>query len=212
MRLSNLLAGTASPFIGIPIGYSLNGFGFQSITPVDLEGDLAAPAGMKPLFIRHRDDESHTNGTPDLRVLLTRQISDSIQPILAQYSDLSIEWSETLPPAALAERLRSADLFILPSLEEGMARTALEAMACGLPVILTPNTGACDLVNEAVNGSIVPIRDSEAIVEKAIFWRNRTMGSGVRPGVSLDRTMLDFSHFSQRLAVFLKKITLPNGR
>lgn len=65
MRLSNLLAGTASPFIGIPIGYSLNGFGFQSITPVDLEGDLAAPAGMKPLFIRHRDDESHTNGTPD---------------------------------------------------------------------------------------------------------------------------------------------------
>ena len=149
---------------------------------------------------------------PDLRVLLTRQISDSIQPILAQYRDLSIEWSETLPPAALAERLRSADLFILPSLEEGMARTALEAMACGLPVILTPNTGACDLVNEAVNGSIVPIRDSEAIVEKAIFWRNRTMGSGVRPGVFLDRTMLDFSHFSQRLAVFLKKIAPPNGR
>jgi hypothetical protein len=57
MRLSNLLAGTASPFIGIPIGYSLNGFGFQSITPVDLEGDNAAPVGMKPLFIRHRDDE-----------------------------------------------------------------------------------------------------------------------------------------------------------
>lgn len=65
MRLSNLLAGTASPFIGIPIGYSLNGFGFQSITPVDLEGDLAAPAGMKPLWIRHRDDESHSNGSPD---------------------------------------------------------------------------------------------------------------------------------------------------
>lgn len=65
MRLSNLLAGTASPFIGIPIGYSLNGFGFQSITPVDLEGDNAAPVGMKPLFIRHRDDESHSNGSPD---------------------------------------------------------------------------------------------------------------------------------------------------
>ncbi len=65
MKLSSLLNGTTSPFIKVPITYSLNGFGFQSITPVDLEGDNAAPTGMKPLFIRHRDDESHSNGTPD---------------------------------------------------------------------------------------------------------------------------------------------------
>jgi len=65
MRLSALLTGATSPFIKRAIGYSLNGFGFQSITPVDLEGDNAAPAGMKPLFVRHRDDESHSNGTPD---------------------------------------------------------------------------------------------------------------------------------------------------
>jgi len=65
MRLSSLLAGTTSPFIKRAIGYSLNGFGFQSITPVDLEGDNPAPAGMKPLFVRHRDDESHSNGSPD---------------------------------------------------------------------------------------------------------------------------------------------------
>ena len=65
MKLSSLLTGATSPFIKIAIGYSLNGFGFQSITPVDLEGDNAAPLGMKPLFVRHRDDESHSNGTPD---------------------------------------------------------------------------------------------------------------------------------------------------
>ncbi len=65
MKISAMLTGATSPFIKTTIGYSLNGFGFQSITPVDLEGDNAAPAGMKPLFIRHRDDESHTNGTPD---------------------------------------------------------------------------------------------------------------------------------------------------
>ena len=65
MKISAMLTGATSPFIKTTIGYTLNGFGFQSITPVDLEGDNAAPAGMKPLFIRHRDDESHTNGTPD---------------------------------------------------------------------------------------------------------------------------------------------------
>lgn len=65
MKLSSLLAGTTSPFFGVATGYTLNGFGFQSITPVDIEGDSPAPTGMKPLFIRHRDDESHTNGSPD---------------------------------------------------------------------------------------------------------------------------------------------------
>jgi uncharacterized protein (DUF2141 family) len=65
MKISAMLTGATSPFIKTTIGYTLNGFGFQSITPVDLEGDNAAPAGMKPLFIRHRDDESHSNGSPD---------------------------------------------------------------------------------------------------------------------------------------------------
>ena len=65
MRLSEMLNGSPSPFIGVDIGYPLNGFGFQSITPVDLEGSTAAPQGMKPLFVRHRDDEVHSQGSPD---------------------------------------------------------------------------------------------------------------------------------------------------
>ncbi|MEN9699028.1 MAG: hypothetical protein RLZZ301_226 [Bacteroidota bacterium] len=65
MKLSALLSGTTSPFIGVATGYALNGFGFQTITPVDLEGDLPAPTGQKPLFVRHRDDEVHSNGSPD---------------------------------------------------------------------------------------------------------------------------------------------------
>lgn len=146
---------------------------------------------------------------PNLRILLTRQISDGIKPILARYGDLPIEWSATLPPALLADRLRSADLFILPSLEEGMARTALEAMACGLPVVLTPNTGACDLVKEGVNGSVVPLRDPNAIVEMALFWRNQMKESYVRSRLpDFDRTLLDQPRFCQRMEEFLKRISL----
>lgn len=141
---------------------------------------------------------------PGLRILLTHQVSDSIKPILARYDDLPIEWSETLPPALLAERLRRADLFILPSLEEGMARTALEAMACGLPVILTPNTGASDLVNEGVSGSIVPIRDSNSIVEKALFWSERIRANAHPKGLSeVDLGSLAYPRFRQRLEEIL---------
>ena len=147
------------------------------------------------------------NKIPDMRILLTKHISDSIRPILGRYNDLPIEWSKTLPPNLLAERLRSADLFILPSLEEGMARTALEAMACGLPVILTPNTGSSDLVDEGINGSIVPIRSPEVIVEKALFWQKQILGRGAQGSpIHTDLSKLAYPHFSQRFGTFLKKI------
>lgn len=110
---------------------------------------------------------------PDARLLLTDAVSDSVKLILARYSDLPIEWAPYLPPSQLAERLRSADVFILPSLEEGLVRTALEAMACGLPVILTPNTGTAQYVEEGVNGSVVPICDTTAIVQKVFWWREK---------------------------------------
>lgn len=99
MKLSNLLTGAASPFIGIPIGYSLNGFGFQSITPVDIEGDLAAPAGMKPLFIRHRDDESHSNGSPD------SPTNDWIE-----LWEMTINWNNTTATVAKIQDISIAEI------------------------------------------------------------------------------------------------------
>jgi glycosyltransferase involved in cell wall biosynthesis len=73
-------------------------------------------------------------------------------------------------------------------------------MACGLPVILTPNTGASDLVHEGVSGSIVPIRDSNSIVEKALFWRERIMANAHTKGLSgVDLGSLAYLRFRQRL-------------
>ena len=72
---------------------------------------------------------------------------------------------------------------MLPSLEEGLVRTALEAMACGLPAILTPNCGADDYIREGVNGSIVPIRDPQAIADRILEWWER-IRTGYRPPVA----------------------------
>ena len=65
--------------------------------------------------------------------------------------------------------LDEADLFVLPSLEEGLARVMLEAMGCGLPIVATTNTGATDVVREGVEGFVVPIRDVEALREKIAY-------------------------------------------
>jgi len=60
-------------------------------------------------------------------------------------------------------------VFVMPSIEEGLALVQGQAMACGLPVIATTNTGAEDLLTDGVEGFIVPIRDPEAIREKLLI-------------------------------------------
>lgn len=143
---------------------------------------------------------------PDARLLLTRQISGSIPSILEKYQELPIEWAETLKPGDLCQRLQSADLFILPSLEDGYARTVSEALACGLPVIVTPNTGACDLVEEGVTGSVVPIRDASAIATKILEWWEKIQRGRipvVSPGLS---DSLSWDRFETNLLTGLDRV------
>ena len=55
------------------------------------------------------------------------------------------------------------DALILPSIVEGRALVQQEALACGLPIIVTPNAGGIDLVKEGVTGYLVSIRSPQDI-------------------------------------------------
>lgn len=57
------------------------------------------------------------------------------------------------------------DIFILPSLAEGISNTLLEAMASGLPVIATSVGGNVELVEEGVNGRLVPVNNVVAMAD-----------------------------------------------
>ena len=57
---------------------------------------------------------------------------------------------------------QEADVFVFPTLIEGMPLVVLEAMACGIPVITTSH-GPGDIVRDGLDGFIVPIRDANAI-------------------------------------------------
>ena len=59
-------------------------------------------------------------------------------------------------PVALYQ---SADVFVFPSIEEGSALVTYEAMACGLPSIVTHNAGS--LVRDGIDGYVVPLRDAD---------------------------------------------------
>jgi sugar transferase (PEP-CTERM/EpsH1 system associated) len=62
------------------------------------------------------------------------------------------------------EILRSLDVFVLPSLNEGISNTILEAMASGLPVAVTSVGGNKEIVEENVNGMLFRPRDVQALV------------------------------------------------
>jgi glycosyltransferase involved in cell wall biosynthesis len=72
----------------------------------------------------------------------------------------------TRPHAEVLRVMRSCDVFVLPALVEGRALVQLEALASGLPLIVTANTGGDDLVEEGRTGFTIPIRSPEAIAER----------------------------------------------
>ena len=81
--------------------------------------------------------------------------------------------------------MRSFDLFVLPSLAEGISNTILEAMASGLPVLATDVGGNPELIEPGVTGSLVPRNDADsmaramhAYVESAELCRRQ--GSNAR--------------------------------
>lgn len=70
----------------------------------------------------------------------------------------------------LVRLYEQASIFCLPSIDEGFGMVVVEAMASGLPVIISENVGAKDLIKNGVEGFIVPIRDKEALKEKITFF------------------------------------------
>ncbi len=59
-----------------------------------------------------------------------------------------------------------ADVFVLPSLYEGMPNVLLEAMLAGLPVLTTPVNGAFELINDGVTGLFIDTKNAESIYKK----------------------------------------------
>ena len=61
---------------------------------------------------------------------------------------------------------KACDILVLPSEREGLPRVVLESLASGTPVITSANEGAMEIIQQNINGYIVPIGDSKAIAER----------------------------------------------
>lgn len=124
-------------------------------------GALTQAKGLSYLF----DAVSQLNDDVDL-TLIGHRVSEIIpsQSLLDRH-----RWIPSLSHELLLTEMAAHDVLVLPSLHEGFGLVILEAMAQGTPVITTPHTGGADVIQDGVDGFLVPIRSADAIVEK-LSW------------------------------------------
>jgi len=74
--------------------------------------------------------------------------------------------------AEVRECLYQSDVFVLPSFAEGVPVSLMEAMATGIPVVSTRIAGVSELVEDGINGYLVPPSDLTLLAEKVVSLLN----------------------------------------
>ena len=80
--------------------------------------------------------------------------------------DQQVQFIPMLPQQQLAEYMRQASVFVLPTYSEGLPRVVFEAMSAGLPVIATAVSGIPEIVQDGVTGFLIQPGDESALGEK----------------------------------------------
>lgn len=102
----------------------------------------------------------------------------------------------------------TCDVLALPSLVEGRAMVQQEALACGLPIIVTPNAGGADLVVEGRTGFLVPVRSPETIAEKLAWLAdNRQALAEMRPDCVEMAARYSWTEYASRILQFVMRQT-----
>jgi glycosyltransferase involved in cell wall biosynthesis len=108
---------------------------------------------------------------PDAELVLVGHLHEELEPLMKPYAGRKdiVRFGFVPDPVKL---YNSGTVFVFPSVDEGSAKVTYEAMACGIPVIVTPNAGS--LARDGKDGFIVPIREVEPLVEKILYFYNNS--------------------------------------
>jgi glycosyltransferase involved in cell wall biosynthesis len=142
-------------------------------------GSIGLKQTNKPLRVLFAGSMGQRKGLADLFTAIKKINSKNVELVVmgsllapaefyrGELADFTYEAGR--PHDKVLELMRSCDVFCLPSIVEGRALVMQEAMSQGLPLIITPNTGGADLIDEGETGFLVPTCSPEIIAEK-ISW------------------------------------------
>lgn len=101
----------------------------------------------------------------DWELHLVGPVEPEMPAIAARLPSERVVWRGPLPRDALAAEYRKCDLFVLPSLEEGLAMVILQAMACGAAVVASTESGGRDAGRDGAEIALVPPADTVALAD-----------------------------------------------
>jgi glycosyltransferase involved in cell wall biosynthesis len=99
---------------------------------------------------------------PNARLELIGSMTDEMQTVLERYAGQFI-FRGHVPHHELVHEYRQADVVVAPSIEDGFSVVPLEAMACGVPVIVSRNAGVSEVIDDGETGFVVPARAPDRI-------------------------------------------------
>lgn len=179
---SEWLAGEArrsSALAGVPVTSILYGLDTAVFAPRDrgaARAELGIPAGARAALFVADSVENRRKGFPLLLEAL-RGMTDAPDLLLLSIGRGRPSVPEALPHLHFehveSDRLLSvlysaADVFVIPSLQEAFGQTALEAMACGTPVVGFDAGGIPEMVRPGVTGLLAPCGDVAALREAVL--------------------------------------------
>jgi glycosyltransferase involved in cell wall biosynthesis len=156
-------------------------------------GTLCLRKGYQYLF---RAFEIVKKQLPESELVCVGELKTDLRRELQKWRG-SFTYLPHTPHAELAKLLASGTAFVMPSLEEGFARVLSEAMAAGLPVLASYESGATTLVQDGVEGFIVRGRDPQHIADAMIRMAtdrelNRRMGEAAHRKGAVRNTWQDY--------------------
>jgi glycosyltransferase involved in cell wall biosynthesis len=134
-------------------------------------------------------------------LLLVGEVNPQVKSLLQGYENCGVRLAGMLSQSDVARCYRESNLFVMPSLNEGLAQVVLEAMASGLPVVATDRTGANDCIENGREGFVLPAHDANALAD-AISWcykhreESRAMGKAARARIEGELTL---EHYNERV-------------
>lgn len=145
---------------------------------------------------------------PRSELWLIGSMTEEIRPLYAQFFSEKIMHKGPFPQKELYRFYSQGSVFALASIEEGLAMVQAQAMACGLPVVCTTNTGGEDIVRNGIDGFIVPIRDVGALKEKILYLYENpaicaAMGKSARERV---RSGFTWSDYGENMIMHYKRL------
>ena len=85
---------------------------------------------------------------------------------------INIKFVKKKKQSELKYLYNNSNLFVQCSIEEGLSMVQAQAMACGIPVICTENSGGAEIINDGQEGFIIPIRNKEILKKKILELYN----------------------------------------